>query len=339
MSLLDDTFNNSCITDINFSLEGYNYYNTGKEVQLASPLPVLPPADLTTIIETSPSSEISTSGHFTKNSIKTGIQQICATIIIDMIYAYPRMMTRRETLPPFMHPYSPVTDNNDDQNKLPEHLANCMGIAQLFAARSDDTCSFVWATIRAEIRGFKNRMHAFNKYDMLSALQASLLYLIIRVVEQRPQAAEDDFEMLAIYDDVCTRAIQLTTRSIHQAGDRKSDLCWKDWIYMESIRRVACVWYILGLVFHTRTGRPCYVSDHYRDISLPCTKNEWEAKTEAQWRKEHNISCSTATLHTFGDLMDAHQNLPDVQSSEKLNVWNVGIDHLGMVLNLAVRIV
>jgi len=128
------------------------------------------------------------------------MQQNYATMIIDMISAYPRMMTRRETLPPFIHAYSPAGDTEDDQNSLPEHLSNCMGIAQLFAVRNDDTNSFVWATIRAEIRGLKNHMRTFNKYDAMSALQASLVYIIIRAVDGAPQEAKDDYEMLSIHE-------------------------------------------------------------------------------------------------------------------------------------------
>jgi hypothetical protein len=106
--------------------------------------------------------------------------------------------------------------------------------------------------------------------------------------------------------------------------------------------RIACVKFILGLVFHIRTGKPCFVSEHYREILLPCTKAEWEAKTEVQWRKEHDNAAArgTAVLHTFGDLIDAHRCLTGArESSDKLGMWNATIDHLGMVLNLAVHAV
>jgi hypothetical protein len=107
-----------------------------------------------------------------------------------------------------------------------------------------------------------------------------------------------------------------------------------------NICRVACVWFILGLVFQIRTGKPCFIADHFRELLLPCTKTEWEAKTESQWRKEHdNAAGSTTALHTFGDLIDAHRRLLGVQMSDGLGMWNAGIDHLGMVLNLAVHMV
>ncbi|TVY93870.1 hypothetical protein LAWI1_G000563 [Lachnellula willkommii] len=337
---LFNTPNNNSINSI--VADDYSYYHSGKELQLPIFSPILPPTPIaTTSTRTSPSSDGAISRHFTKNSIKTGIHQAYAAMVIDMIYAYPRMMTRRETLPPFMHACSPIVDHGDEQNRLPEHLTNCMGIAQLFVVRSEDTHSFIWTMIRAELRGFRNRLYTFDKYDALSALQASLLYVVIRAVEEGPQEAKDDYEMLLIYEEVCTRAIELANSSCH--GESKSqDISWKDWIYMESTRRVACVWFILGLVFHTRTSNFCFISEHFRELFLPCTKAEWEAKTEPQWRKEHNAAASakgasSATgLHHLGDLIDACPRTPGTRVADKLDVWNAGIDHLGMTLNLAV---
>jgi hypothetical protein len=205
LTLLNNTLSNDAtstiFSDINFQLDGNSYYYSGKELQIPTFSPVLPPSTIaTSTTGTSPPTEIVTSRHFAKNSVKTSIQQTCATMIIDMVHAYPRMMTRRETLPPFMHTYSFADDADDNQDKLPEQLTNCMGIAQLFAVRSNDTRSFVWATIRAEMRGFKNHLTTFNKYDALSALQASLLYVIIRGVDDVPHKAKDDIEMLLTYE-------------------------------------------------------------------------------------------------------------------------------------------
>ena len=201
MTLFSDTYDSIENVFNNFGLQqdDASYFYDGKQL-----MPIYSP-NLPTMLmqaaatETSPSSGLAIRPHFTKIDVKTGIQQMCATLIIDMIHAYPRMMTRRETLPPFVHPCSYA---EDDRDKLPVNLTNCMGIAQLFAARTVDTHAFVWSTVRAETRGMRDRLLNFDKYDALSALQASLLYAIMRAVDERPQEAADDWEMLMIYD-VC----------------------------------------------------------------------------------------------------------------------------------------
>ncbi|KUJ11709.1 uncharacterized protein LY89DRAFT_594761 [Mollisia scopiformis] len=319
-------------------MDDSSYYFTGEELTFS---PTLPPTTIATSTrEDSPSTEVVNRKPFTKNYVESAIQQTCATMIIEMIFAYPRMMTRRETLPPFMHAFSPADDTDNAQNKLPGHLVNCMAIAQLFAVRTADTQSFVGTTIQAEIRGFRSRLSTFNAYDSMSALQACLLYLVIRAVEDAPQEAKDDIEMLLIYDNVCQRAME-TVQGSCQTTNNSPDLRWKDWIFMESIRRIGCVWFVLGLVFHIRTGKPCFLTDHYREILLPCTKSEWEAKTEGEWKKENEIAAASngTALQTFGDLIDAHRHLPGSQMFDKLARWNAGVDNLGVMLNLAVRMV
>lgn len=66
-----------------------------------------------------------------------------AKLVLQTLYAFPQMMLRRKTFPPFIHPqwHEPC---------LPEALANCMSIAQLFAARTPETRAFLWRTIHGE---------------------------------------------------------------------------------------------------------------------------------------------------------------------------------------------
>ena len=204
MTLLNNTCNNTTtnnfVTSMNFEVNDYSYNYSGKELQSSTFSPVIAPTSIIAATTgTLLSSQIFISGHFSRKNAKTSVQETHTTMIINMIYAYPRMMTRRETLPPLMHAYSWNVDTKDDENRLPVHLTNCMGVAQLFAVRSADTSAFVWATIRAEIRKFKKRLHTFNKYDALSAMQASLLYFIMRTLEYAPQDVKDDYAMLLIY--------------------------------------------------------------------------------------------------------------------------------------------
>ncbi len=89
------------------------------------------------------------------------------------------------------------------------------------------------------------------------------------------------------------------------------------------------------------------MSDHFREIPLPCTKIEWEARTEAKWRFERANAAKrrgVGVSYSFGDLIDAHQQCSkgggaSESEREKLDIWNAGIDGLGMLLNLAVHLV
>lgn len=189
-------------TDFNFQMDDFNAYH-GKEPLVPTFSAFLPPPAISTSTTVrSSSSDTVPPRYFTKNNVQTRIQQTYATMIIEMIHAYPRMMIRRGTLPPFIHAYSPAINTENDQNRLPKYLVNCMGISQLFAVRNDDTHPFLWTTIRAEMRTFRDRIGTSDKHEMFSALQASLVYLIIRAVDDAPQEAKDDYEMISTYQ-VC----------------------------------------------------------------------------------------------------------------------------------------
>lgn len=188
-----------------------HYGHDGRHMEMRPFSPSANEADSTPTLRKpvpSPSLDAVLSGHFAKNRIQTPLQQTLATMLIDLLFAYPRMMTRRETFPPFVHANSPASDAETDERKLPGHLINCMGIAQLFTVCNDDTRVFLWSTIRAEMRRFSNRASMFDKYDALSALQASLLYLIMRAGCDAPQQAREDFEMLLTYQ-VCSYILRI----------------------------------------------------------------------------------------------------------------------------------
>lgn len=138
---------------------------------------------------------------------------------------------------------------------------------------------------------------------------------------------------------------------------------WKDWIFDESIKRyfsyttglacsllmqmkyrVAWVWFSLSVVYQIRSGVPgvpCRVAGSTEGMPLPCTKTEWEAQTEEDWRREYykaRNSQSTASIQTFGDLANAYKGLPADRAAKatQLEAWNAGIDNLGVLINLAV---
>lgn len=112
------------------------------------------------------------------------------------------------------------------------------------------------------------------------------------------------------------------------------------WVKIKNYR-VAWIWFMLGLVYHIRTETPCTVANFTRQVPLPCTKTEWEAQTEEDWRREYskarNVPGATSLL-TFGDLIDAHKcSLAERPNKvRELEAWNAGLDNLGMLLNVAV---
>lgn len=77
--------------------------------------------------------------------------KVASGLLIQFLSAFPQMMLRRQTFPPFIHPYW-------HKPALPEKLASCMGISQLFAARTPETRPFLWRIIEADERRFRSEV-------------------------------------------------------------------------------------------------------------------------------------------------------------------------------------
>jgi hypothetical protein len=83
--------------------------------------------------------------------------QHSANFVIQSLRSFPTMMLRKETFPWFIHTQSQLL-SKPAKAVLPEALSTCMSIAQIFAARTSETKPFLWGTIRAEYRRFRNEV-------------------------------------------------------------------------------------------------------------------------------------------------------------------------------------
>ncbi|KAH8694290.1 hypothetical protein BGW36DRAFT_384678 [Talaromyces proteolyticus] len=271
--------------------------------------------------------------NFTKNRFSS-TSQLYANMIIDMIRTYPQMMIRRETFPPFVHPH---LENDAHGEGLPFPLENCMGISHLFALRDTESQSFPWSIVLTEMNSFINKFAVLSKNEALAALEASLMYLIMRATS-RGSAAQDsmeDTEMILIHQTICKRAIELSD-GFNTTEMAMANRKWKEWIFRESCRRVVCVWFAISLVFCVQAGIPCHMTSAFREMALPSTKTEWEASNETQWQAEYkSAEARRSQLSRFADLLSAYE----IGDIAKLNSWNAGIDNLGILLNLALHVV
>lgn len=88
--------------------------------------------------------------------LHTAEAQYSAKYIIRNLRSYPQMMRRKATFPPFIHSHW--------YGALPAPLANCMGIAQMFTARTFETSPFVWRTIRMEQQRLASEVRFFQSH-------------------------------------------------------------------------------------------------------------------------------------------------------------------------------
>lgn len=133
-----------------------------------------------------------------------------ADLVIQSLQSFPAMMVRRETFPWHIHQHSQILSK--PTTALPEALSNCMSIAQMFVLRTSETRPFLWRTIRAEYRRLSNevsimftpcssdpdhhKMYQMSKFELLAAVQACVIYLIMHIIDQPSENGENSPELL-----------------------------------------------------------------------------------------------------------------------------------------------
>lgn len=85
-----------------------------------------------------------------KSTIKEGSQGN-AVLLMQILTSYPKMMLRKPTFPPFIHPHCSVTAATQT-GQLIEPLANCMSMAQLFFNSEGGSRRILWRMIRMELQ-------------------------------------------------------------------------------------------------------------------------------------------------------------------------------------------
>lgn len=80
-----------------------------------------------------------------------------ARLIVEALCAVPEQMLRRATFPCFIHPHWNCTE-------MPEALAICIRIAQMFASRTPEIAPFIWRTVLAEQRRAMDQVHFYHHH-------------------------------------------------------------------------------------------------------------------------------------------------------------------------------
>jgi hypothetical protein len=137
--------------------------------------------------------------------------QHSADLVIQSLRSFPTMMQRRETFPWFIHPQSQLLSKSEEA-LLPEALSTCMSIAQMFTSRTPETNHFIWQTVKIERCRFidevralltsgllmltTKKMNQMSNAELLAAVQACMIYLIMCIIDPSPEDEANGLELL-----------------------------------------------------------------------------------------------------------------------------------------------
>ncbi|EON61155.1 hypothetical protein W97_00366 [Coniosporium apollinis CBS 100218] len=110
-----------------------------------------------------------------------------------ILCSYLKMMLDYNALPPFIHLYWISASSSKE---FLEPLANCMSLLGMLGTRARGTASLFWRNVRMECDHLSSTYTTFNKYGMIAATQALLIYMLVRVAEGETENNNHDAALL-----------------------------------------------------------------------------------------------------------------------------------------------
>ncbi|KAH7325561.1 hypothetical protein B0I35DRAFT_420758 [Stachybotrys elegans] len=256
---------------------------------------------------------------------------IVASLIVDTVSSFPLMMTRRKTLPPFIHPYW-------NRVQLPETLSNCIAIAQLLVGCNVDMLHQYCLSAANEAQRLLAEMGTMTLFELLNAIQTTVAYLTMAIMQQGPDLPSGAPLFMRAFRLLTARFRELCGGSFSQTEEQCPSLSWDEWIFAESRRRIACLWFIIGQVVqaHEEVSFPAY--NDYGSLPLISTKTLWEARSQQEWEAEKALDDFNMPVRTFGELLDLKRSPKSPLHAKRLQSWESGTDKLGNLLNIVTTI-
>ncbi|KAL7934393.1 hypothetical protein V8C35DRAFT_41320 [Trichoderma chlorosporum] len=245
------------------------------------------------------------------------------------IYAFPQMMMRRQTFPPFIHGHWHLQE-------LPETLANCMSISQIYAARSPETKPFLWRMIGAELQRFESEAENASASSLQLSLQAIMQFIIMVITEHDAIALDLAPKLIKTFHILCMRTRALIGNSCFTYfGDNIPDVTWEQWIFAETRRRVICLWFFMSRIVSPSAGSAFIRAYPPNMLPLVSNKSLWEARSREEWETEKALHDASYPMTTFDELVEAKRRSHEPFYRRRLETWDAGVDKLGMLINIA----
>ncbi|KAI0401292.1 hypothetical protein F4802DRAFT_580785 [Xylaria palmicola] len=271
--------------------------------------------------------------------------QASIMFLLENLRGLPHSLSRRETFPPFVHGQWHVPE-------LPETLANCVRISQLWLVKNNsprDTERFHLA-LSEEKRRLMHQLSTATRQELAASIVVQNAYLVFAALENDlPQAGDalcgtemyrEDIEWITSTARQCFAYDHYGPFNIDNLGDPNET--WEEFIYAESRRRCALLFFIASRVIDLRCGAHCPPIVGHRGLSLPAPEALWNARTERDWeaaraeiRERYRDPLHHTTLRTIGDLIDSRACASDPDRSRDVSNWLAACDKLGLIVMVA----
>ncbi|KAI8630476.1 hypothetical protein F5Y19DRAFT_427742 [Xylariaceae sp. FL1651] len=279
-------------------------------------------------------------------------KSLMAKIIMGQLENYPKMLIQAGNLPPFIYPQCVLEDRLCRQctattgihQCLPEPLANCTSLVQMFYSRNAGNRQLVWKMIYDEQNRLHKQSHSYDDTILLAAIQAMSIYMLVQAQDSESIAQNDVSSLIVAISEMATI---LHSRSKYQ-HDIYTDpnLNKKTWVSCEGMRRVLNLFYVVRAVLVVLIGDPNQAGcGSILATPLPCMRELWDPNTTESWaarlhRYKSRRACDRVLLisdllHRLNGEESNTKNDADTLVQKDLVNWCESLDDFGILVWMA----
>ncbi|KAL6889998.1 hypothetical protein GGI43DRAFT_416173 [Trichoderma evansii] len=242
---------------------------------------------------------------------------------IRVLRTYPRMLSARTQVPPFIH-HSQI-----EQSALPPALKTCHDILTKHG-RYDLSLQ---EQIMKQIAGLKKNATLRNADDLLESAQAFVIYVILCLFSDESSARTETSEEQLILD-ISEISLQLASSGLalqEETADDGQPPLWHDWAIMSAKRRTILTIYMLTWAWSVRRNYPTFYCHELQLMFAPSPKALWQAQTEAEWLPLYRkwLHKWRGDGYRIGELLSLS---PKLMLDRRTEDWLEEVDEFGMLL-------
>ncbi|KAI0869237.1 hypothetical protein GGS24DRAFT_512362 [Hypoxylon argillaceum] len=280
-------------------------------------------------------------------------QSLITIILVGQVNNYPRMLMRGSRLPPFIYPQCVLNNTlshqctalNGTHQCLPEPLANCAALVQMFYNRNPSNSQLVWKTIYDEQKRLEEQSHAYDVPLLLAAIQAMAIYILIQAQDAETIAKNDVTSLAVTLSDMATR-LHFRSLGLYK-GDiyQNPDLSQKSWAVRESIRRTINLFYVIRIVLVIQVGTKQSNCCTIGSTPLPCGRDLWDPDATETWAirlhryESRMLRNRVLTINDLLGVLDSrksgNKDMVDPLVQKDLVTWCESLDDLGTLVWMA----
>ncbi|KAI1276029.1 hypothetical protein F5Y07DRAFT_399802 [Xylaria sp. FL0933] len=282
----------------------------------------------------------------------TNERPLMAKIIQGQLKNYPMMLIRGSRLPPFIYPQCILNNKlshsctaaSGTHQCLPEPLANCAALTQMFYSCRSGNSRFVWKAIYDENRRLYKEYPTYDVPTLLAAAQAIVIYILVQA-QDTESIARNDIASLAVSLSDMSSSLHIKSKyedDIYQTPNLGQDV----WAICEGIRRTVNLLYVIRIVLLIQIGT------HQRCSALlatplPSGRDLWDPDAAESWAvrlHRHKARMMSSRALIIDDLLcycgvgmgqSEHNNGASTPIQEDLTTWCESLDGFGTLLWMA----